>query len=205
MADGYGFGAEGDWKTAFLLRALKVACAGLPGGASFMEDYTYHFGPGRPLILGSHMLEVCPSIADGRPSVEIHPLQIGNRADPVRLRFTAKAGRGVVVGMSDLGNRFRLIGNVIEVVEPPEPLPHLPVAAATWAPEPSLELAAEAWLTAGGPHHTVMSIALGPDTLEMLAGLTGTELTLIDQHTTRRGLDQELRANELYLSLAVRR
>jgi L-arabinose isomerase len=205
MAGGYGFGAEGDWKTAFMLRALKVVAEGLPGGTSFMEDYTYHFGPGRPLILGSHMLEVCPSIAGGRPTTEIHPLRIGNRGDPVRLRFTARPGPGIVVGCSDLGNRFRFVANVIDVVEPPEPLPLLPVACATWAPQPSLELAAEAWLTAGGPHHTVFSTAVSADTLEMLATLTGTELTLIDAQTTRRGLTGELRANELYFALGLRR
>lgn len=202
MASGYGFGAEGDWKTAFLLRAFKVFAEGLPGGTSFMEDYTYHLGPGRPLILGSHMLEVCPSIAEGRPTIEIHPLGIGGRADPVRLRFNARLGRGIVVGLCDLGNRFRLVGNVIDVVEPPEPLPLLPVACATWAPEPSLELAAEAWLTVGGPHHTVFSTAVSADAIEMFATLAGTELTMIDAETTRRGLTRELRANELYFSLA---
>ena len=202
MAEGYGFAGEGDWKTAFLLRAVKVMANGLPGGTSFMEDYTYHLGPGQPLVLGSHMLEVCPTIAAGRPTVEIHPLGIGGREDPVRLRFTAAAGPGVVLAMSDLGNRFRLVANVIELVEPPEPLPMLPVAAAVWRPEPSFELAAEAWLTAGGPHHTVLTTALGAGAVEMFAELAGVELALIDATTTRRGFATELRANDRFYSLA---
>jgi L-arabinose isomerase len=205
MAAGYGFGAEGDWKTAFLLRALKVATEGLPGGTSFMEDYTYHLGPGQPLILGSHMLEVCPSIAESRPTLEIHPLTIGDRDPPVRLRFTAQPGPGTVVGLSDLGNRFRLVSNAIDVVGPPEPLPLLPVACATWAPRPTLDLATEGWLTAGGPHHTVFSTTVTPEMIEMFGTLTGTELVLIDSDTTRRGLAQEMRANELYFALQAGR
>jgi L-arabinose isomerase len=201
MAAGYGFAGEGDWKTAFLLRALKIAADGLPGGTTFMEDYTYHLGPGTPLVLGSHMLEVCPSIASGQPSVEVHPLGIGDREDPVRLRFTGAAGPAVVLGMSDMGGRFRMIGNVVDVVEPPEDLPRLPVAATTWRPEPSFEVAAEGWLMAGGPHHTVLSTALDADALDMLATLTGTELALIDATTTTRGLAAELRANTAHYGL----
>jgi L-arabinose isomerase len=205
MADGYGFGGEGDWKTALLLRTVKVMGEGLPGGASFMEDYTYHLGPGPSRILGAHMLEVCPSIAAGRPRLEIHPLGIGAREDPVRLRFTASPGPGVVVGMCDLGSRFRLVANTIDVVPPDEELPRLPVACAVWSPHPSLELSAECWLTAGGPHHTVLSTAIDADLLEMFAVMTGTELTLIDEGTTRRSLANELRANELYYMLATGR
>jgi L-arabinose isomerase len=149
MADGYGFGAEGDWKTAALLRVLKVMSAGRAGGTSFMEDYTYHLGPGEPKILGAHMLEICPTIAAGRPSCEIHPLGIGNREDPVRLVFTAAPGPGLVVGLSDVGDRFRLTANVIEIVEPDEPLPRLPVARAVWKPAPDLATSTESWLLAG--------------------------------------------------------
>ena len=151
MADGYGFGAEGDWKTSVLVRILKVMAGDRPGGVSFMEDYTYHFGPGEPKILGAHMLEVCPSIASGQPSCEIHPLGIGNREDPVRLVFDARPGPGFVVGLLDLGDRLRLVANDIEIVPPDEPLPKLPVARAVWKPAPSLATSAESWLSAGGP------------------------------------------------------
>ncbi|MGD9529649.1 MAG: L-arabinose isomerase, partial [Pseudonocardia sp.] len=160
MAEGYGFGGEGDWKTAMLLRTLKAAAAGLPGGTSFMEDYTYHLGPGPQRVLGAHMLEVCPSIAAGVPSVEIHPLGIGDREDPVRMVFDTAPGPAIVVGMSDMGTRFRLVLNEVDVVEPDEPLPHLPVARAVWEPRPDLRTSAEAWIMAGAPHHTVLSTAL---------------------------------------------
>jgi len=202
MADGYGFGGEGDWKTSLLLRALKVAGSGLPGGTSFMEDYTYNLVPGQELILGAHMLEVCPSIAAQRPRVEIHPLGIGAREDPVRLVFDAGPGPGVVVGMSDMGDRFRLVANDIEVVPPLEPLPRLPVARAVWRPAPDLRTSTEAWLTAGGPHHTVLSTALDSDHLWDLAEMTGTELALIDASTTVRRFTQELRWNQAYYRLA---
>jgi L-arabinose isomerase len=204
MAAGYGFGGEGDWKTALLLRAVKVMADGLPGGTSFMEDYTYHLGPGPHRVLGAHMLEVCPSIAADRPTLEVHPLGIGAREDPVRLRFSAAPGRGVVVGMCDLGDRFRLVANTVDVVAPDEELPSLPVGCAVWTPHPSLEVSAECWLTAGGPHHTVLSTAVGAEMLEMFATMTRTELNLIDASTTRRSLAQELRANELYYALAGR-
>jgi L-arabinose isomerase len=205
MADGYGFGAEGDWKTSLLTRAVKVIGEGLPGGSSFMEDYTYDLGPGPHRVLGAHMLEVCPSIADRRPTLEIHPLGIGNRDDPVRLRFTAATGAAVLVGMCDLGERFRLVANTVDVVAPDEELPKLPVACAVWSPRPSLEVSAECWLTAGGPHHTVLSTAVDADMLDTFATMTSTELTLIDESTTRRGLASELRASDLYYSLAGRR
>ena len=146
MADGYGFGAEGDWKAAALVRILKVMGDGLPGGTSFMEDYTYHLGDPVPEVLGAHMLEVCPSIAGTRPRCEIHPLSIGGRSDPVRLVFDAAPGPAVVVGMADLGDRFRLIANEVDIVAPDEPLPRLPVARAVWRPRPDLATAAEAWL-----------------------------------------------------------
>ena len=159
MADGYGFGAEGDWKTAALLRAMKVMAAGLPGGTSFMEDYTYHLDPAGPLVLGAHMLEVCPSLAAETPSCEIHPLGIGGKGDPVRLVFTAPAGPAVNAAMLDLGDRFRLLVNEVDAVTPP-PSPRLPVARAVWSPRPDFQTAAAAWIYAGGPHHTVFSQAL---------------------------------------------
>ena len=162
MADGYGFGGEGDWKTSALLRVLKVAGAGLPGGTSFMEDYTYDLDPGHEKILGAHMLEVCPTISGEKPRLEVHPLGIGGREDPARLVFTAAPARGVVVGWSDLGDRFRWVANEIDVVEPSEPLPNLPVARAVWEPRPDFATATEGWLTAGGPHHTVLTTSWAP-------------------------------------------
>ncbi len=202
MADGYGFGGEGDWKTSAMLRTLKVVADGLPGGTSFMEDYTYHLVPGEEKILGAHMLEVCPSIAEGRPALEIHPLGIGNREDPVRLVFDAAPGRAVVLGIADLGERFRLVANDVDVVPPDAPLPNLPVARAVWRPAPDLQTSTEAWLTAGGPHHTVLSTALSTEHLDDLAEMTGTELVLINADTTTRGLRQELRWNQAYHRLA---
>jgi L-arabinose isomerase len=202
MADGYGFGAEGDWKTAALLRVLKVMSEGRDGGTSFMEDYTYHLGPGEPKILGAHMLEICPTIAAGRPSCEIHPLAIGNREDPVRLVFTAAPGPGLVVGLSDVGDRLRLTANVIEIVEPDEPLPRLPVARAVWKPEPDLATSTESWLLAGAPHHTVLSTAVGLEALEDFARIAETELLLIDADTDRNQFARELHWNQAYYRLA---
>jgi L-arabinose isomerase len=202
MADGYGFGAEGDWKTAVLLRALKVVAAGRPGGTSFMEDYTYDLTPGDELILGAHMLEICPTIASARPSLEIHPLAIGNRDDPVRLKFTARPGPAVVVGLADLGDRFRLVANEIDVVEPTMPLPRLPVACAVWRPRPDLRTSTESWLSAGAPHHTVLSSAVETEELEDLARVLGVELLVIDADTTRRTFERELRSGQAYHRLA---
>ncbi|GGL07311.1 L-arabinose isomerase [Mangrovihabitans endophyticus] len=199
MADGYGFGGEGDWKTSVLLRTVKAMT---PGGTSFMEDYTYDLTPGRQRILGAHMLEVCPSIATGTPRVEIHPLGIGGREDPVRLVFDAAPAPAVVVGLADMGDRFRLVANEIEVVDPTEPLPRLPVARAVWKPAPDLATSAEAWLTAGGPHHTVLSTAIGAEELTDLADMLGTELVVIDADTTLRALVKELRWNQVYYRLA---
>ncbi len=203
MADGFGFGGEGDWKTSVLLRTLKVAGAGLPGGTSFMEDYTYHLTPGQERVLGAHMLEVCPSISATRPSLEVHPLGIGGREDPARLVFDAAPGAAVVVGMCDLGDRFRLVANEIDVVPPDEPLPHLPVARAVWSPHPDLSTSAECWLTAGGPHHTVLSTQLTAEHLGDLAEMTGTELALIDAGSTTRRFTQELRWSQAYHRLAL--
>ena len=202
MADGYGFGAEGDWKTAMLVRAMKVMATGLPGGTSFMEDYTYHLAPDGSKVLGAHMLEVCPSIADGRPSCEIHPLSIGGRSDPVRLVFTARPGPAVVVGLLDLGDRFRLVLDEIDVVRPPEALPRLPVARALWEPKPGLKVAAEAWLLAGGPHHTSFSTALTRTHLEDFAEMAGIELIAIGDGTTVSDIKKELRWNHAYHLLA---
>ena len=198
MADGYGFGAEGDWKTAALLRILKVMSTGLEGGTSFMEDYTYDLDPDDPKVLGAHMLEVCPSIAAGRPSCEIHPLSIGGKAEPVRLVFTAAPGPAFVVSLVDLGDRFRLIANEVEVVTPPHELPRLPVARALWRPKPSLATAAEAWLAAGGAHHTVLCSALGIEALEDLAEIAGLELIVIDEETRVRDVANMLRWNQAH-------
>ncbi len=198
MADGYGFGAEGDWKTAALLRVLKVIGAERSGGTSFMEDYTYHFGPGEPKILGAHMLEICPSITSETERCEIHPLSIGDREDPVRLVFDADPGPGFVVGILDLGDRFRLVANDIEIVSPDAPLPNLPVARATWKPAPSLVTSAECWITAGGPHHTVLTTQVDRESLEDLATIAGVELAWIDEATTTSGFTRELQWNSAY-------
>ena len=192
MADGYGFGGEGDWKTAALVRTMKVMAHALPGGTSFMEDYTYDFS-GTPKVLGSHMLEVCPSIAAGKPSLEVHPLGIGGKADPVRLVFTAPSGPAVVASMIDIGDRFRLIVNEVDVVQPDEPLPKLPVARAVWLPKPSLKVAAAAWIYAGGAHHTGFSQALTTEHMEDFAEIAGIELIVIDGETRLRELRRQLR------------
>ncbi|MEU6349163.1 L-arabinose isomerase [Streptomyces sp. NPDC047072] len=202
MADGYGFGGEGDWKTSALLRTMKVMGQGLPGGTTFMEDYTYHLGPGTPRILGAHMLEVCPSVAARRPSCEIHPLAIGDREDPVRLVFDAAPGPALVVGLADLGDRFRLTANAVDVVAPSQPLPQLPVARAVWQPRPSLAESAEGWLLAGAPHHTVLSSAVDAETLSDFAAMTGTELLVIDESTSAAQLAKEIRWNAAYHRLA---
>ena len=182
MADGYGFGGEGDWKTAALVRTMKVMAHGLPGGTSFMEDYTYDF-TGTPKILGSHMLEVCPSLAAQRPSLEVHPLGIGGKSDPVRLVFTAPSGAGIVASLVDMGNRFRMIVNEVDVVQPDQPLPNLPVARAIWHPKPNLKVAAAAWIYAGGAHHTSLSQALTVEHLVDFAEIAGIELIRIDNDT----------------------
>ena len=202
MADGYGFGAEGDWKSAALVRVLKVMATGLPGGTSLMEDYTYDLAPGAPKVLGAHMLEICPSIAGGRPSCEIHPLSIGGRGDPVRLVFDAAPGPAVVLSLVDLGSRFRLVANEIDVVTPPHELPNLPVARAVWTPRPDFTTALEAWLVAGGSHHTAFTAALGMDAISDLAEIAGVELVAIDALTRPREVERELRWNQAYYRLA---
>jgi L-arabinose isomerase len=201
MADGYGFGAEGDWKTAALVRAAKVMSHGLKGGASFMEDYTYQLKD-QGQVLGAHMLEVCPSISDEKPSAEIHPLSIGGKEDPVRLVFTAAAGKAVNASMVDMGSRFRLIVNEVNVIQPKHALPELPVARALWIPEPNLKVAATAWIHAGGAHHTALSRALKAEHLENFAVMAGIEFLLIDGKTEISDFVKELRWNDMYYHLA---
>lgn len=199
MADGYGFGGEGDWKTSVLLRALKVMAGG--ERTSFMEDYTYHLDAADPLVLGSHMLEVCPSIAADRPRLEVHPLGIGGKADPVRLVFDAPTGPALNASLIDLGGRFRLIVNEVEAVPYP-PLPKLPVARAVWRPKPDFKTALAAWIYAGGAHHTVYSYALTSEHLEDFAEIAGVELVVIDDHTRLREFKNELRQNDLIYTLS---
>ncbi|HYP09735.1 MAG TPA: L-arabinose isomerase [Bryobacteraceae bacterium] len=200
MADGYGFAGEGDWKTAALVRAVKVMAHGLPGGTSFMEDYTYHFG-GSAKVLGAHMLEICPSIADAKPAVEIHPLSIGGKSDPVRLVFTAPAGPAINVSVIDMGSRFRMIVNEVDVVSPDEPLPKLPVARALWTPRPDLATAAAAWIYAGGAHHTAFSQAIDAEPLRDFAAMAGIEYLNIDAETRVHHFRNELRWNDAYYAL----
>jgi L-arabinose isomerase len=202
MADGYGFGAEGDWKTAVLVRAANVMGAGLPGGASLMEDYTYDLTPGQEVILGAHMLEVSPSLTSAKPTLEVHPLGIGGKDDPVRLVFTADAGPAVVVALSDMRDRFRLVANVVEVVPPTAALPKLPVGRAVWKPAPDFTTSATAWLEAGGAHHTVMSTAVGVEAFEDFARMAENELVIIDESTTLREFAKELHWNAAYYRLA---
>lgn len=203
MADGIGFAGEGDWKTAVLGRVLKKMEVGLPGGTSFMEDYTYHLEPGHELSLGAHMLEVDPSIAGEKPRVEIHPLGIGDREDPVRLVFDAATGPAVVLGLCDLGDRFRFVSNDIEVVEPLEPLPNLPVARAVWQADADFATATECWLMAGGPHHTVLSTSLRREHLVDLATMLDVELVSITGETRAEEFAKELRWNNAYHRLAM--
>ena len=207
MADGYGFGAEGDWKTCALLRAMKVMGDGTAktdsgAGTSFMEDYTYHLGPEGSLVLGAHMLEVCPSIAAGRPSLEVHPLGIGGKEDPVRLVFDAPPGRAVNASLVDLGSRFRLVVNAVDVVKPPRPLPRLPVARAVWKCRPDFKTACGAWIRAGGAHHTGFSYDVTAEHLKDFAEIAGIEIVTIDGRTALAEFERELRWNEVYYHLA---
>ncbi|GAA2951682.1 L-arabinose isomerase [Microbacterium schleiferi] len=201
MAEGYGFGAEGDWKTAILVHVANVMGEGLPGGASLMEDYTYDLVPGDEKILGAHMLEVAPTLSSAKASLEIHPLGIGGKDDPVRLVFTADPGPAVVVAISDMRDRFRLVANVVENVAAPD-LPKLPVGRAIWKPAPDFATSAACWLTAGAAHHTVMSTAVGIDVFRDFAELAETELLVIDEDTTVRGFQKEVRWNQAYYRLA---
>lgn len=201
MKDGYGFGAEGDWKTAALLRAMKVMAIGLPGGNSFMEDYTYHFDPNGMYELGAHMLEICESIADGKPSLEVHPLGIGGKADPVRLCFNVAAGPAINVSLLDMGSRFRLLVNKVDVINPIE-MPKLPVARVLWTPQPNLKIASAAWIYAGGAHHSCFSQNITTEYITDFAEMAGIELVIIDKETRINELKKELRWNDMYYHLA---
>src|SRR5665647_226847 len=202
MADGYGFGGEGDWKTAAMVRTMKVMAAGLKGGTSFMEDYTYHLHPSGAKVLGAHMLEVCESIAQEKPRVEIHKLRIGGKADPIRSIFTVKPGQALNASLVDMGNRFRLIVNEVEVVPLDAPMPKLPVASALWIPKPNLEIGAGAWILAGGAHHTSFSQAIPAEVLEDFSEMAGIEFLLIDDSTKISDFKKELRWNDLYYHLS---
>jgi len=201
MEKGYGFGAEGDWKTAALVRSMKVMASRLPGGTSFMEDYTYHLDPANMSVLGAHMLEVCPSIAAGKPSLEVHPLSIGGKADPARLVFRAATGKALNASLIDIGNRFRMLVNEVEVIECPD-MPKLPVASVLWKPLPDLKRAAEAWIIAGGAHHTGFSTAITADYIEDFCSMTGTEYLLIGNECDIPSFRKELRWNEIYYHIS---
>lgn len=204
MADGYGFGGEGDWKTSALLRAMKVMAVGLEGGTSFMEDYTYHLAPAGELVLGAHMLEICPTIAQGKPQLEVHPLGIGGKADPARLVFDTPAGAAINASIVDMGNRFRLIVNDVEVVNSNHEMPKLPVARALWIPQPDLKRGAAAWIYAGGAHHTGFSQALTAEHLSDFAEMADIEYLHIHQSTTIPDFKNALRWNDLYYKLENR-
>ncbi|KAA3436089.1 L-arabinose isomerase [Rufibacter hautae] len=198
MADGYGFAGEGDWKTAALVRAMKVMGSGLPGANAFMEDYTYHFDPNNALVLGSHMLEVDEALAIDKPSCEIHPLGIGGKADPVRLVFNAGSGPALNASVVDMGNRFRLIVNEVEAVEPQNELPNLPVARVLWKPLPDMKTGCAAWILAGGAHHTCYSQNISAEQLQDFAEMAGIECVVIGRDTKLRQLKNELRWSEMY-------
>jgi len=201
MGSGYGFAGEGDWKTAALVRAMKVMGSGLPGGNSFMEDYTYHFDPANSLVLGAHMLEICESIAEGKPSCEIHPLGIGGKADPVRLVFNSAAGPAINASVIDMGNRFRMLVNEVVAVTPVQDLPKLPVARVLWKPCPDLKTGCTAWILAGGAHHTGYSQNLGAEQMQDFADMAGIEFVLIGKNTDLYTFRNELRWNEAYYQL----
>ncbi len=201
MRDGYGFGAEGDWKTSALVRAMKVMNEGQTGGVSFMEDYTYHFSATGDKVLGAHMLEICESIAVTKPKLEIHPLGIGGKADPVRLVFDANTGTGICASIVHMGGRFRIVANVVDVVPTDEPLPKLPVARALWLPRPNLKVAGAAWIFAGGAHHTGFSYSVTAEHLRDFAEMAGVEFLLIDENTNVDGFKDQLRWNDVYYHL----
>jgi len=201
MASGYGFAGEGDWKTAALVRAMKLMATGLPGGTSFMEDYTYHFDPDNPLVLGSHMLEICESIAIGKPSCEIHPLGIGGKEDPVRLVFNGAPGPAINASIIDMGNRFRLLLNEVMAVSPQQEIPNLPVARVLWKPYPDMKRACAAWILGGGAHHTGYSQSLTSSHLEDFAAIAGIEFVRIDRNTEIYSFKNELRWNDVYYQI----
>ncbi|MDJ1469391.1 L-arabinose isomerase [Cytophagaceae bacterium DM2B3-1] len=198
MAAGYGYGGEGDWKTSAMVHIMKVMASGLKGGNSFMEDYTYHFDPANQMVLGAHMLEICPSIASGTVKCEVHPLGIGGKEDPVRLVFNGASGPALNVSLIDMGNRFRLLVNEVEAVEVQQELPKLPVARVLWKPQPDMQTGCAAWIYAGGAHHTVYSQNLTTEYIADFAEMVGVELVVIDKNTELRQLKNELRWSELY-------
>jgi L-arabinose isomerase len=201
MADGYGFAAEGDWKTAALVRLGKVMDAGRGGGVSFMEDYTYHLVPGRERVLGAHMLEICPSITAGKPSLEVHPLGIGGKDDPARLVFDAETGPAVNTSLVDMGGRMRMVVAELEAVEPDRPMPKLPVARAVWIPKPDLGRGCQAWIEAGGAHHAAYCRSVSAEEWEDLAGMVGLEAIRIGDDLDLRALRNELRWNDVAFQL----
>ncbi|WP_207427937.1 L-arabinose isomerase [Pedobacter sp. SYSU D00535] len=201
MNAGYGFAGEGDWKTAALVRAMKVMGTGLPGGNAFMEDYTYHFDPANPMVLGSHMLEICESIADGKPKCEIYPLGIGGKADPVRLVFNVAAGPAINASIVDMGNRFRMLVNEVEAVAPEHDLPKLPVARVLWKPYPDMKTGCAAWILAGGAHHTGYSQNLTAEHMQDFAEMAGIEFVKIGKNTDLYQFKNELRWSEVYYQL----
>ena len=201
MADGYGFGPEGDWKTSILVRLVKAMGEGLEGGSSLMEDYTYDFGADATSVLGAHMLEVCPTIAGAKPSCEIHPLFVGEREDPVRLVFSGASGPATIVGMVDMGSHLRLVANEVDAIDPPRDLPQLPVARAVWVPRPDFTTSAESWLLAGGPHHTAYSQAVGLEVIEDFAEMVGVEILSIDADTNARQFRKEVQWSAAYRTL----
>ncbi|HEX2998365.1 MAG TPA: L-arabinose isomerase [Anaerolineales bacterium] len=202
MRDGYGFGAEGDWKTSALVRAMKVMSTDLKGGVSFMEDYTYHFHNSGDKVLGAHMLEVCESIAAGKPKLDVLPLSIGGKADPVRVIFDSNTGPAICASIMDMGQRFRMVASIVDVIPTEAPLPKLPVARALWVPRPNLKVAAAAWIYAGGAHHTSFSYAVTADHLRDFAEMAGIEFLLIDENTRIEEFKKELRWNDLYYHMA---
>lgn len=197
MQAGYGFGPEGDWKTAALVRIFKLMSIGLKGGTSLMEDYTYHLEKGREAILGSHMLEICPSIADGKPKLEVHPLGIGGKEDPARLVFDGKEGKAICVTLIDMGDRFRMIVNEVEAIKPYYDMPKLPVARVMWKPLPDFKTATESWIYAGGAHHTAMTYDLTAEHLRDFAEMMDIELIVIDKDTKIETLKKELQYNDI--------
>jgi len=202
MRDGYGFGAEGDWKTSALVRAMKVMSAGLKGGVSFMEDYTYHFSASGDKVLGAHMLEICESIAANKPKLEILPLSIGGKADPLRLIFDSNLGPAIGASIMDMGQRFRMVANVVDVVPTDEPLPKLPVAHALWLPRPNLRTAAAAWIYAGGAHHASFSYSVTAEHLQDFADMAKIEFLLINENTKINEFRDKLRWNDIYYHLS---
>ncbi|MCK4922857.1 MAG: L-arabinose isomerase [Bacteroidales bacterium] len=197
MEQGYGFGAEGDWKQSALVRIMKVMGEGLEGGCSFMEDYTYHLDPNQAAVLSAHMLEICPTVSEEKPNIEVHHLGIGNKDAPARFVFNVPEGKGINATLIDMGGRMRMIVNPVDVIKP-KPLPKLPVARALWVPEPNLEIGAHAWILAGGAHHTSFSMALNTEYMEDFAEMLGLEFVIIDKDTNIRNFKKELRFNDVY-------